>query len=116
MAGKEWHNTIDVGPITEELERAGWRVIDYGVELVAKTSDARIPRDTARTARSQTTRRAGLKGAVGYKSSKAVPLHEKLNERHTKGRAKFLESALVDSTAAIRRRAVQEFRAALGGK
>ena len=113
MPDPSWDNTIDLGYLVTRYRDTAEGVIDYGIGLVAKGAVRDIPKDTGRTARSVTTKRTGLRGAVGFRSSKAVPLHENTSERHPRGgRAKFLETNLVGSTAAIRRRAVADFRAA----
>lgn len=113
---REWDLTLDLGAVEARLRPASERAVDYGVELVARGTDRAIPRDTGRTARSQVTGRDGLTGHVAYLSSKAVPLHENTHERHRRGgRAKFLETTLAGSAAAIRRKALAELRAALGG-
>lgn len=115
---REWDNDVDLAFVEERLRQPAERTVDYGVELVARGSDRLIPRRTGETARSQDSGRNGLTGYVAYHSRKARALHENMHVRHRRGRAKFLESTLAGSAAAIRRRALAEFRAALsqGGR
>lgn len=115
---REWESSIDLAFVEARLRQPAERTVDYGVELVARGTDRAIPRRTGATARSQTTGRNGLTGYVAYHSRKARALHENMHVRHRRGRAKFLETTLAGSAAAIRRKALAEFRTALqqGGR
>lgn len=113
---REWEDGIDLAFLPELLRAPAEAAVDYGVNLVGRTSLRDTPRRTGQTAASQTTSRDGTRGRVEFHSRKALALHENTRDRHPRGgRAKFLELALVGSAAAIRKRALAEFRAAIQG-
>lgn len=112
-AVRTWSNGIKLDGVVAAIGTSAEDVVSEGVDLVAAVSDRDMPVRSGETRKSRKTAVSGTRGAVGYTSDKAVPLHENLHKRHRRGRAKFLESALAECAPDVRAMALRALSAAL---
>lgn len=94
----EWHG--------EEAEArivaAAARGLADALDIVADSSQEKVPVQTGELKRSKFTDQDGLRGVVGYKDSKAAAAHENLTAKLRNGKqAKFLETAAAENRARI---------------
>lgn len=100
-----------VGAVAEEGARKG---LVLATNHVLQVSNQRVPNETGDLERSGRATVDDLRGAVSYDTPYAVRQHEELTWRHSRGgRAKYLESALVDEAGTVRDIVAAQVRRAL---
>jgi hypothetical protein len=106
----EWHDDR----VMALLNAAGARGVSRGADMIAETSQDRVPVQTGELKRSQQTVAEGLQAVVGYTDSKAVGAHENLAVNLRNGKeAKFLEKAANERREDIVRAIAEELRRVL---
>lgn len=111
MAGRlEWHGER----VLALIEAAAARGIGDGIDMIAETSQDKVPVQTSELKRSQRTDKQGLTGSVYYTDSKAAAAHENLDVRLRNGKtAKYLEKAAHERADDVLRAVAEQIRRVL---
>ena len=91
--------------------------LELAADFVLQLANTRVPLEEGTLTRSgrATVDYSALRAAVSYDTVYAVPQHENLHWRHSDGRqAKYLESAINDSTVQVRDIIAAQIRRAAG--
>lgn len=107
---------MDLARVGGRLERGSARGLTLALEHVLAVSNERVPIEYGDLERSGivSVSADGDEGAVSYSTPYAVPQHEELDYEHNEGRqAKYLESAIYDEQATVRRIIAAELKGEL---
>lgn len=108
-----------IGEAKRRAEAAALRSMDRFGEHVIGDSQQLCPVDTGALQGSGTTLPAELKGGkiektIGHNTNYAAAVHERLDQHHEKGQAKFLETAIRNNAPKLGEFVGSEVKKALG--
>lgn len=110
-----WKGRLNLDRLTPQMRRGAENGLDLALEHVLAESRRLVPIEEATLARSGSTSRDGLRGAVSYGTPYAARQHEDMTLRHDAGRtAKYLERPLNSERDVATRLIAREVRKALG--
>jgi len=106
------------GPARQRVQMAGLRAVDQFGEHVIGQAQRLAPVRTGALKSSGTTLPAEISGGgisktIGFNTDYAAAVHERLDQHHDQGQAKFLESAMRKDAPKLRPFVEKEMRKAL---